>query len=63
MGRGPCVGRSLCVSGALCVGAPCVGRSLVGLSPPVFDPRYDIRSRDASRSGARSHGIVVDTYI
>jgi len=57
MGRAPCVGRSLCVSDALCVGALCVGRSLVGPSPPVSDPRYvDIRSRDGSRSSARSHG-------
>ena len=57
VGRAPCVGRSLYVSGALCVGALCVGRSLVGPSPPVSDPRYvDIRSRDGSRSSARSHG-------
>jgi len=57
VGRTPCVGRSVCVSGALCVGALCVGRSLVGPSPPVSDPFHvDIRSRDSSRSGARSHG-------
>jgi len=57
VGRAPCVGRSLCVSGALCVGALCVGRSFVGPSPPVSDPFHvDIRSRDGSRSGARSHG-------
>jgi len=56
--RAPCVGRSLCVSGALCVGALCVGRSLEGPSPPVSDPSHvDIRSRDGSRSGARSHGM------
>ena len=58
VGRDPCVGRSFCVSGALCVGALCVGRSLVGLSPPVSDPFHvDIRLRDGSRSGARSHGL------
>ena len=57
MGRAPCVGRSLLGSGALCVGALCVGRSLVGPSPPVSDPSHvDIRSRDGSRSSARSHG-------
>ena len=46
-----CVGRPLC-------GRPlCVGRSLVGPSPLVSDPRYvDIRSRDGSRTSARSHG-------
>ena len=60
MGRAPCVGRSLCVSGALCVGALCVGRSLVGPSPPVSDPSHvDIRLWDGSRSGARSHGVLI----
>jgi len=59
VGRAPCVGRSLCVSGALCVGALCVGRSPVGPSAPVSVPRYvDIRSRDGSRTGARSHGCT-----
>jgi len=57
VGRAPCVGRSLYVSGALCVGDLCVGQSLVGPFPPVSDPFHvDIRSRDGSRSGARSHG-------
>jgi len=57
VGRAPCVGRSLLVSGALCVGALCVGWSPVGPSPPVSDSRHvDIRSRDGSRSCARSHG-------
>ena len=57
VGRAPCVGRSLCLSGAFCVGALCVGRSLVGPSPPVSVSRYvDIRSRDGSRSSARPHG-------
>jgi len=58
------VGRSLCVSGALCVGALCVGRSLVGPSPPVSDPFHvDIRSRDGSRSGARSHGYMNRLWV
>jgi len=53
-----CVGRSLCVSGALCVGALCVGQSLVGPSPPVSGSRHlGIRMRDGSRTCARSHGF------
>jgi len=58
-----CGSRPLCGSLPLCVGRPLCGRPLCGLvpcrsPPPVFDPRHvGIRSRDGSRSCARSHGF------